>query len=158
MNKAIARLGRENHLKHLISMLPFITIVFGLQCFLMFQFHTGEKVGDYALVLAMGLVTIISGLVYYDNHHHVIIYPKHIHVFFPLLGTNRTITYQEIDKIIAPEKECSFSSLIIKLKDEEQFIFYFVDYPVHVKKLIESQYLTDELQETETDSKNDEAA
>ena len=141
MNKAVARIGRDNHLKHLLATLPFITFVFGLQCFLMYQFHASEKVGDYALVLAVGLVAFISGLVYYDNHHHVIIYPRHLHIFFPILGTDKTIYYSEIEKIIAPEQEGTFSSLIIQLKDDEQVIFYFVDYPVHVKKLIESQYL-----------------
>jgi hypothetical protein len=159
MNKAIARIGRDNHLKHLIAMLPFITLVFGIQCFLMFEFHTDEKVGDYALILAAGLVSFISALAYYDNHHHVIIYPKYIHIFFPLLGTDRTIYYHDIDKIIAPEKECTFSSLIIKLKNEDQLIFYFVDYPVHVKKLIESQYIEEaEGENIGPENKNDQAA
>lgn len=141
MNKAIARIGRDNHIQHLIATLPFITLVFGLQCFLMFQFHESEKVGDYALLLGLGLIMFISSLVYYDNNHHVIIYPRHLHVFFPLMGTDRKVYYQDIKKIIAPKEECTFSSLIIQLKNDEQLIFYFVDYPVHVKGLIEEQYL-----------------
>jgi hypothetical protein len=140
MNKAIARIGRENHIKHLTRILPFITSIFGVQCYLIYKYAKGIQVGDYAMFLGVSLVTFIVALVYYDNNHHVIIYPKHLHIFFPAMGTDRKVFYNEIDKIIAPEEECNFSTLVLKLKNEEHVVFYFVDYPLHVKELIESQY------------------
>src|SRR5690606_26788334 len=119
MEKAIARISRENHLNHLTKTLPFISVVFVIQCYLIKHFSPTINLGDYAIYLAMGLAAFVASMVYYDNNHHVIIYPDHILVYFGLMGTNRKVYYTDIAKIIAPEQECHFSTLVLRLKDRE---------------------------------------
>ena len=59
MKTAIAKIERENHQKHLTSVMPLITCVFGVQCFLMFKMGTDMEVGDYALGLGVYLAAFI---------------------------------------------------------------------------------------------------
>lgn len=141
MEKAIARISRENHLSHLTRTLPFITVVFVIQCLLIRHFSPTINLGDYALYLAMGLVFFVVSLVYYDNNHHVIIYPDHLLIYFSLLGVNRKVYFSDIASIEGPKEECHFSTLVVRLKDKENLVFYFVDYPVQVKQLIEQQFV-----------------
>ena len=150
MEKAIARISRENHLSHLTKTLPFISIVFVIQCLLIKHFSPTINLGDYALYLASGLVLFVVSMVYYDNNHHVIIYPDHLLVYFGLMGTNRKVYYNDIEKVVGPEQECHFSTIVLKLKDKEHMSFYFVDYPMQVKALIDVQMQGLNL-ETDTD-------
>lgn len=136
--KVLAKIGRQNHLNHLVAVMPLITIVFCVQCFVMYKFAPEMNIGDYALSLGVMLSSFIGMMVYYDNNHNVLIYPDHLHVHFGILGTNLKINFEDIIEIITPEEECPFSNMIIKTK-EKRHVFYFVDYPVHVKALIESQ-------------------
>lgn len=144
MNKALAKVGRQNHLNHLVAVMPLITIVYAVQCFIMYKFAPEVKLGDYAISLGMMLSSFIGMMVYYDNNHHVLIYSNHLHIHFGLFGIDKKIDLNQIEKIIAPEEECPFSNLVIKTKDNKKHVFYFVDFPVHVKALIESQMVEPE--------------
>lgn len=139
MKEIIAKIGRQNHVTHLMNVMPLITFVFGVQCYLIYKFADGIQVGDYAIMLGATLAFFVSALVYYDNNHHVFICKNHLHVFFPLTGKNFEIDYKDIENILTPEEECNFSSIAIKTKDDKTHVFYFVDFPVSTKMLIEEQ-------------------
>ena len=138
MSKVLAKIGRQNHSNHLVAVMPLITLVYGVQCFIMYKYASTISIGDYALSLGVMLSAFIGMMVYYDNNHNVLIYPDHLHIHFPALGTDEKIMLSEITEIIAPQEECPFSNLIVKTQDKK-YVFYFVDFPVHVKALIESQ-------------------
>lgn len=157
MNKLIAKIGRENHINHLIQILPFITTIFGIQCFLIYKYFKDVQVGDYALFMGLGLISFVYSLFYYDNNHHVLIYSKHLHIF-PVFGEDKKLDYSEIESIHGPDEECNFSTLIIQLKNEDRHVFYFVDYPLHMKNLIEQQLSKKELDEDEDDDSNSDLA
>lgn len=144
MDKLIAQMGRQNHLQHLTQILPFITTIFGVQCFFIYKFVTDIQVGDYALIMGMGLIGFIYALFYYDNNHHVLVYSKYLHVF-PVFGRDKKLMIGDIENILAPDEECNFSTIIIELKNKERHVFYFVDYPLHMKKLIEKQMNPDNI-------------
>lgn len=137
MENAIARIGRDNHMKNLIGKLPLITAIFGLQCFFLLQMKTSIHVGDFATMMGCFLIAFIGSLYVYDRYHHVIIYKDQIVVYFSLFNMHRSIPLNQIKEIIAPEEECDFSSLSLVLNDEETVSFHFVDYPVQVKSIIE---------------------
>jgi len=139
MKKALAKVGRDNHLDHIINVLPLITVVYAIQCYIMARISPAAENGDFALYLAFALISFISALFYYDKNHHVIFYDDHMHVNFSLLGTNRIIYYKDIKEIIAPEEECKFSSIMIKTREQGNHVLHFVDYPVTVKTLILDQ-------------------
>jgi len=139
MNGILAKIGRENHLNHLIAVMPLITMVFGAQCYIMWKFSPGINIGDYAISMGLVLSFFIGMMVYYDNNHHILIYKDHLHIYFGLFGINHKIEFSNIQEIISPEEDVKFSSIIIKTKDKSNHVFYFVDYPLHVKLLIEEQ-------------------
>jgi hypothetical protein len=139
MTKVLAKIGRQNHLNHLVAIMPLITIVYCIQCYVMHSLAPEIEIGNYAINLGILLSMFIGMMVYYDNSHNVLIYSDHLHVHFGLLGIDQKINYEDIKEIHAPEKECAFSNLIIETKDKRKHVFYFVDFPLHVKALIESQ-------------------
>lgn len=139
MNKVLAKIGRQNHINHLITVMPLITMVYAIQCYIMWHFSPDMKIGDYAIGMGCMLSSFIGFMVFYDNNHHVLIYEDKLHVYFGLTRTNKIIKFKDIDKVIAPEEDVNFSSLVIRTKEEKNHIFYFVDHPAHVKQLIEKQ-------------------
>ena len=139
MKSPIAKIGRENHLNHIINVLPLITVVFGVQCYIMSRIAPAGEYGDFPLYLAGSLIFFICGLFYYDKNHHVIFYKDHLHISFSLFGTDKIIYFKDIKEIIGPEEECKFSSLLIKTREDGNIILHFVDYPLTVKTLILEQ-------------------
>lgn len=138
MEIAIARIGRDNHLNNLIAKLPLITTIFALQCFFLMQVEGGEiDVGYFASLMGCFLILLVSTLFVYDKYHHVIIYKSQIVVYFAPLNAHRVIELKDIKSVVAPQKECDFSSISIQLKTGEIISFHFVDYPVQVKTIIE---------------------
>ncbi len=136
MEKAIARLGRQNHMNNLISKLPLLTVVYGLQCFMITKLELGINLGEFAFLMAMTLILFVGGLFVYDNYQHVLLYSDHILIYFEPLNTAQRIKYQDIAEIITPTDECDFSSIVFKLTSGKQVVIHFVDYPLQVKHVI----------------------
>lgn len=135
-NHVIAKLGRENHLNTLIGRLPVLTTIYGIQCLMVYHMATEIDIGDFALYMGASLILLVTGLFIHDKYHHVLLYKDHILVYFAPLNTHKKIMYQDIAEIIVPEKECEFSSILIRLKSDESLSLHFVDYPVQVKQVI----------------------
>jgi hypothetical protein len=138
MKKPLAKIGRQNHQNHLVKVMPILTIVYCLQCFVMYKFAHDINIGDYALSLGVMLAGLIVAMMYYDNNHQVMIYEDHLHLSFGLFGLDKKIPLRDIVDIQVPKKECPFSNVTIVTKDDKKHIFLFVDYPVQVKQTIES--------------------
>jgi hypothetical protein len=137
MNKPIGKIERQNHLNHLTKIVPFIAIIFGVQCFMIYKMTGGQIIGDYAMILGVSLAVMIGMMIYYDNNHHVILFDNHIRVIFELTGTDQEIFYDDIEEIITGTQDATFSTMTIVQKDGTRNNLYFVDYPFYVKKLIE---------------------
>ena len=138
MNKrAIAKLTREPHLTHLTRVLPLIVGIFALQCYLVSQMNPEASVGNYAIFMAMSLGILIASLVYYDTKHLVLIFEDRLFIQNPLFNSQRVLMLDEISEVLTTDQEVNFASMIFKLKDGDKIYLYFVDYPQHVKKLIE---------------------
>jgi hypothetical protein len=136
-SKALARLGRENHLNNLISRLPVLTTIYGLQCLMVYHMALDVNIGDFSLYMGLALIALVGSLFVHDKYHHVLLYNDHIVVYFQPLNTYKKINYSDIKDIIVPEKECDFSSILLKMNDGEHMAFHFVDYPQQVKQVIE---------------------
>lgn len=137
MSDAIAKVGRTNHLNSLLAKLPLLTFLYGMQCYLIHEFSPEVEIGNYALWLGIGLISLVSLLYAYDRYHHVLIYKDKLVLHFELLGLSKEVHYDQIDQIITPEEECDYASILLKLKDEKTIVLHFVDYPLQVKKVIE---------------------
>jgi hypothetical protein len=153
--QALARLGRENHLNNLISRLPVLTTIYGIQCLMVYHMALDVNIGDFSLYMAVSLIVLVGALFIHDKYHHILLYKDHILVYFAPLNTFKKIRYEDIKEIIVPEKECDFSSILLRLNNNQHIVFYFVDYPLQVKAVIE-QIMRD--QETDSSEAFDQAA
>lgn len=137
MERAVARLGRDNHINLLISRLPILTTIYGFQCFIVYQIVEGVNIGDFAMYMGLALVSLVSSLFVYDRYHHVLLYQDHLLLYFEPLRMTQKINYCDIKEIIAPHEECDFASIMIRLRNDEVVSIYFVDFPVQVKQVID---------------------
>lgn len=137
MNRPIVKIGRDNHLNNLINKLPLITAIFGLQCFFIMKMQDQVNVGEFSTFMGLFLIGLISSLYIYNRHHHVIIYQDQILIYFTPFNSQRVVHMSDIDAVIAPEEECDFSSIALKLKSKETVSIHFVDYPLQVKGIID---------------------
>ncbi|MBC76920.1 MAG: hypothetical protein CME64_12980 [Halobacteriovoraceae bacterium] len=138
MDKAIAKFSRINHMEHITGVLPLLTAVFGVQCYLMSRFTSSISTGDLALGLGLSLVFFVCALFYYDKNHVVLIYKDHIKAGMTL-GQGTRIDFAEIESVIAPKEEKGFGTLVLKLKDGRTYALYFIDFPVGSKEFLELQ-------------------
>lgn len=132
----MARLGRDNHLDNLLSRLPLLTTIYGIQCIMVANLAKNIDIGSFALYMGLSLICFITALYIHDKHHHVLLFSDHILIYFEPLKMSKKIMYDDIDDVLVPEDEVPFSSIIIKLKNDEHISLHFVDYPVQVKKVI----------------------
>ncbi len=135
-SKALARLGRENHLKMLLGRLPLITIIYGIQCYALLNWQELPQAKDLCTFLGLFLVSLVSLLYVHDKYHHVLLYDDHMLLLFEPFNTMKKITYNDIKEIHIPRNECDFSSILLELKDKSKQTIHFVDNPLQVKKFI----------------------
>ena len=155
MEKVIAKLGKENHLNSLMNRLPFLTLIYALQCLLVYHMAKEINLGDFALYMGLSLIFLICSLFIYDKYHHILLYKDHLLVYFEPLNHHRKIYCSEIKEIITPKQECDFSSIMLILKDEKSSAvsLHFIDYPLQVKKVME-QLISQDQKEKETPSQD----
>lgn len=135
--KPLFKLTKNVHLDNLLAKLPMITILYGVQCALMNWYIKDIDIGDYAIYLALTLVTFISSMFCYDKYHHVILCEDCIHIYFEVFRTSKYINYQDIEKIVVPISDLGYGAVTIYEKNENITVLHFIDYPEHVKAFIE---------------------
>lgn len=153
----LAKLGRLNHRKHIVDIMPFIAAVFGVQCYLMSRFSSGVESGNLALWMGFGLVGFISALFWYDRNHQVIIYSDRIESGFTGFGTPMVLNFDEIENIKTPKEEQNFAPLVVRLKSGKAIVYHFVDHPKTSGDFILEQMKKHQLQ-TEQKEKPDSMA
>lgn len=134
MESIEAKLGRENHKGHLIQVLPLITLIFALQCFLVYKLTPDFPIFNFALTTGLGLIGLVVSLFYYDENHHVFLTDKEIIISFHPFSQKK-ISYLDITDVVAPKEECPFSSIVIKTQSKN-FNFHFVDFPKSCSEFI----------------------
>tara|TARA_Y100000031_G_C7875754_1_gene228417 strand:- start:23 stop:505 length:483 start_codon:yes stop_codon:yes gene_type:complete len=137
MDRAVAKLTKENHLNSLLDGLPLLTTLYGVNCLMAHYFIEGINIQNFAFSLGAMLIVFVSGLFVYDKYHHILLYDQYMLIYFQPLGYAKKIPYSRISKVITIEEEAHFSSLMIKLQDEKQISLHFVDHPTHAKKFID---------------------
>ncbi|MBD64367.1 MAG: hypothetical protein CME62_04120 [Halobacteriovoraceae bacterium] len=141
MDKALAKLTRENHFNNLIDNLPLFTILYGAQCAMAyFIFYNIVDPGRFAVILGISIISIMSAIYVYDKYNHVLVYKNKIQIFFEVFGTSKVIHFDDILDFQAPSFECEFGPVTIVLKNKSVIHLQFIDYPVQVKKVLQ-EYL-----------------
>jgi hypothetical protein len=120
-------LTREKHLDHLVRVVPLLSLAYGIQSYLMMSYAKGGSTGTLVMFLGLSLAFSVLALVTYDYRHKVTWNGTEFHVKAPWSLEFKTIGREQvvgIEIIGAPEE---FQTVIIKLKNKQRFIFYFVD-------------------------------
>ena len=127
-------LTREKHLDHMVKVVPFIVMLFGIQGYVLTKIHEGLG-GGAIIVLACCLVTMITAFITYDVKHQVTFFEDHLEMKF--LGLKKTVKYSEILSVHVSESNQTFASLRIRLKSDKH-TFFFVDDADSIKAFLES--------------------
>lgn len=128
-------LTREKHLDHMVKVVPFIALMFGIQGYILTKIH--EDFGGFAIfVLAGCLISMITAFITYDVKHQVNFFESHLEIKF--LGLSKKILYTDILTIQISESNQTFASLQLRTK-QGPHRFFFVDDADAVKAFLENR-------------------
>ncbi len=127
-------LTREKHLDHMVKVVPFIALMFGIQGYVLTKIH--EDLGGVAIfVLAGCLISMITAFITYDVKHQVTFFETHLEIKF--LGLHKKIMYSDVLAVQISESNQTFASLQLKTT-QGPHRFFFVDDADAIKAFLES--------------------
>ncbi len=132
-------LTREKHLDHMVKVVPFIALMFGIQSYILTKIHAGMG-GAAVFVLAGFLIAMITAFVTYDVKHRVAFLNDHLEMGF--LGLSKKISYSDIISVHISESNQAFASVILRTSNSKH-TFFFVDDADGIKAFIESHKQTE---------------
>ncbi|MCT4641538.1 MAG: hypothetical protein N4A33_04520 [Bacteriovoracaceae bacterium] len=127
-------LSRQNHIKHINRSMPLIAILFLIQNMVMSYAYPKESFGDYTIFCAITICSYVAILFWYDKTIYTRIFKDRLETT-TLFGSNKTIYFKDITKVIAPQKELPFSTIILCSQDQIIPLRY-IDSPVATKEFI----------------------
>lgn len=137
MNMTTFTITREKHLDHLVKVVPFIVLAYGIHSYILMQMK--GPFGEEMLMLMAGLlVVMIGGFVTYDVKHHAVLHEDRIEIQF--LGLKQVIPFSEILTVQVFRPEDNFSTIFIHGRHQKARL-YFVDDADKIKKWIEERKL-----------------
>ncbi|HXH30293.1 MAG TPA: hypothetical protein VNJ01_05750 [Bacteriovoracaceae bacterium] len=138
MKENCLHLTREQHLDHMVRVVPLLVLCYGLQCYAILNMKNPGEAGTILSVSGVCLVLMIGAFICYDLKHQVVFYEDHLRVQF--FGRVETIWYQDIQKIDVLEPSGSFSKITIQHRTGKAS-FYFVDSAAAIKDWVQSRQL-----------------
>ncbi|MFL5785954.1 MAG: hypothetical protein ACJ76H_15150 [Bacteriovoracaceae bacterium] len=129
------QLTREKHLDHMVKVVPFIVLMFGVQGYVLTKIHEGFG-GGAIIFLAVCLVSMITAFITYDVKHQVHFMEDYLEVKF--LGLHKKVFYADITAVHVSESNQSFASVQIRTKSDKH-TFLFVDDADGIKNFLESR-------------------
>lgn len=118
---------RENHLNHLVRVVPLLALAYGVQSWLMLQWAQGGPTGFLILCLGLSLALSVIGMVFYDQHHRVSFGEDSVTVRAPWLFGQKRFGREDISSIHVEGAEDAFQTVTVKLKNRRTYRFYFTD-------------------------------
>lgn len=128
-------LTREKHLDHMVKVVPFLVLMFGIQSYILTKIHEGLG-GPAIFVLAGCLITMITAFILYDVKHQVLFNEADFEIKF--LGLSKKISYSEVLSVHVSESQQTFASVQIRTL-QGKHTFYFVDDADTIKAFLDSQ-------------------
>lgn len=135
MKKTIhMNITREKHLDHLVRVVPLIVLFYAIQSYVIMKIDGGPFSSTSLTVLGGLLALMISGFIFYDIKHQVVLKEDSLEIHF--LG-KKTIFYHDILDCLVHDPDESFSNVKIKTT-HGTFTFFFVDEAEKIKAKIDS--------------------
>ncbi|MGE3611374.1 MAG: hypothetical protein AB7I27_17400 [Bacteriovoracaceae bacterium] len=137
MNKQMSSISRENHLDHMVRVVPLLVLGYAIQGYVIWQMKGPEFTKDCLLMLGIGLVSMIAGFIIYDTQHKVHFFEDNLVIEF--LGYKKNISYQDIASCVLDSDKNTFSKITLTTYQNKHFHFYFVDNGDKIKLWIDSK-------------------
>jgi hypothetical protein len=116
---------RENHLDHMVKVVPLIVMGYAIQCyFILNAGHTSFAV-NCLLGLAVGLGLMIISFITYDLKHHVQFSAEALEIHF--YSFSKKITYEDILTVELSQEGQSFSTMTLIIKNGSKYRLFFID-------------------------------
>ncbi len=139
MNKPLFVVTRTSHIEHLIRLLPFITLLFLGQCFLLRSLIQNVEIGNLCLMMGSILIMLVGLMYYYDVGHSVEVHQNHIVSDFPPFMERQIIQFKDIADIRVSDIEMDFSNVKIILHSGDVYSVFFVDHPREFYEVLKNQ-------------------
>ena len=117
--------SRENHLDHMVKVVPLIVLGYALQCYFILNAGHTAFATNCLLGLAVGLGLMIVGFITYDLKHHVKFSSDSLEMSF--LGSTKMISYQDITHIEVSHEGQSFTTLTLTIMSGRKYRMVFID-------------------------------
>ncbi len=131
------KLTREKHLDHMVKVVPFIALMFGIQGYILTRIHQGMG-GAAVFILAGLLIAMITGFITYDVKHRVNFFDDYLEMSF--LGLSKKISYSDIISVHVSEPKQTFATVVLRTRSSKH-TFFFVDDADGIKAFLESRNL-----------------
>jgi hypothetical protein len=138
MKKVPFAVSRENHLDHMVKVVPLIVMGYAIQCYFILNAGHTEFATNCLLGLAVGLGLMIVSFITYDLKHHVHFSTETLEIRF--YAWSKTIAYQDITQIAISHEGQSFTTMTLTIKNGSKHRFFFIDDGEKIKSwLLEQQ-------------------
>ena len=129
-------LTREQHLDHMVKVVPLLVLCYGLQCYAILNMKNAGMAGTFLAISGVCLALMIGAFICYDLKHQVTFFEDHLRIqFFSLV---KVIPYSAVDSVEVSEPSGTFSKIIIN-HHSGRTRFYFVDDAAAIKKWIDAR-------------------
>lgn len=133
------QITRNNHLRYMAKITPFLIALYVLQIIVYQRFAPPHLASDMSLVLGVGLALIILCYQFYDHHHQIIFKENFVEVRFDVLKMKEEILYSNIVHVEIRKKRHYFAHMVIYQKDGSYCHFHHVDSPELIAEYIEKK-------------------
>jgi hypothetical protein len=140
MPKPLLSITREKHLDHLVRVIPFIVMLYGIQSYALMSLSPMGFTYNHIVFLGAALCATIGSFIIYNLKHRTDFYENHLEVSF--LGWKLNLNYDEIHDIIIPDEEQSFATLTFVTKSHRRHKIYFVDEVQKIKQWVQTKKAT----------------
>ena len=149
----ITHMTRNQHLVHMTRVLPLLSIIFCLQCFLIPSAFPDLQLGNLYFVMAIMLCTGVVGLYLYDTQTKIFIKDHQLFWQIPMLKIGKSYNLMELQTIDVFDIDQPFSN--IKLHFNKKIVnLYFIDNPTTIIKSL-WQAKKDAMLQSTTQNTND---
>jgi hypothetical protein len=125
MKKVPFAISRENHLDHMVKVVPLIVMGYGIQCYFILNAGHTEFATNCLLGLALGLGLMIVSFITYDLKHQVHFSDESLEIRF--YSFSKKISYDEIVKIDISHEGQSFTNMTLTIKSGSKHRLFFID-------------------------------
>ncbi len=118
---------RENHLRYMTRLAPFLVVGLIAQTFLYRLFVPQEMATDVSIFVGALLSLMLIGFHVHNELHRVTVHANYLELSFNLLGYHQEIIFKSITEVDLDNGRHGFSTLKFTMKDGSTHRIFYID-------------------------------